>query len=567
VKRAEKLFERALRLHADDKLEEASATLDAAVELNPNDITHVTAREYIRQQRVSRYMNRGNELMNRGQRVEAAAEFRAALELDATNAFAAQRYQDASGVRYVENPRTLAPVTFDMEPDLTPRAQKQSFDFRGNSRSLIEQVATAYGMSVVFDDSVAARQLRFQLADVDFETAMRAVRKITHTFFIPMSPTQILVANDTPDVRRRMERMSLRTFYVPEAATPQDLQDLLNTLRTMLDIRFVNGNAANSTLTVRAPKQVLDAAGRLIQELGAGRPEVLLDVYAYQFSQTKARQIGVDLPLQFTAFHLGTEARALANQPGIQNLIDQLTRGGQLNAADAAALAGVLAAQQGSNSPLLQPFATFGGGLTFSGLVIPPATANLNFNESVVKILQHATLRAQQGRPANFHVGDRFPVLTSAYSTVITVPRPTPVQDALLQPLTPSFTYEDLGISLKATPLVSRTSDVNLQFELEIRSLSGASFNTVPTISNRQYTGTITVKDGEASVIAGAISETEQKSLRGLPWLSSIPGLKYAVSTTSTERTENQILLVIVPRVVRPSRDSSQSQETYLDGS
>ncbi len=568
VNRADKLFQRALRLHAVDKLDEASEALDAAVALDPNDIEHAMTREYVRQQRVSQHLNRGNQLLDRGLNVEASAEFRAALELDPANTFAAQRFQDASGVKYVEEVRSLVPVVYAAEPELSPKSGIQSFDFRGSARALIEKVAAEYGIAVTLDESVPAQQVRFKLEAVDFATAMQTVRKLTHTFIIPLSPTQVVVASDTQDVRRRMEHMSLRTFYVPEAGSPQELQDLLNTLRTMLDIRFVNANAANSTLTVRAPKQVLDAAAGLIEGLGAGRPEVMLDVYAYQLSQTHARQIGVDLPLQFTVFNLATETRALTNQPGIQELIDQLTSGGQLSSADAAALAGLLAAQQGSNSPLLQSFATFGGGTTTTGVTIPPASVKLNFNDSVVTVLQHATLRAQQARPANFHVGERFPVLTSAYSPVINLPTTGGQQSQAsnLQPLIPSFTYEDLGITLKATPRVNGNSDVTLQFELGIRSLSGINFNSVPTISNREYTGTISLKSGEASVIAGSISESEQRSLRGMPWLSRIPGLKYAVSSTNTDKSENQILVVIVPRVLRPARDKDSSVETYLDG-
>jgi len=571
AKRADKLFQRAIRLQAQDRLEESSAALDASLELDPTDAVHATAREYVRQQRVTRHIDRGNTLSDRKLLIEAAAEFRAALELDPANTFAAQRYQDVSGAPYVEEARVLSPLTYVSEPDLQPRAEKHEFDFRGNSRQLIEQVARAYGIEAAFDDSVPARQVRFKLDATDFDTAMQAVRKVTHVFFVTLSATQVLAVNDTPETRRRFERMSLRTFYIPEAATPQELQDITNTLRAMLDIRFVNANAATSTLTVRAPRQLLDAAEKIIAGLSSARPEILLDVYAYQVSQTKSKQVGVDLPLQFTAFNVGTEVRALVNRPGIQDLINQLVGGGQLSNADIAALAGLLAAaQQGSNSPLLQPFATFGGGKTLSGLTIPSATVKLNFNESSAKLLQHATLRAQQGRVANFHIGERFPVLTSSYSTVLNFPtlpnRPTPLNNNL-QPLTPAFTYEDLGITLKTTPYVNAVLDVTLQFELGIRSLSGASFNTVPAISNREYTGTIGIKAGQSSVIAGSISESEQRSMRGMPWLSSIPGFKYAVSSTSTEVNTSQLLIVIVPKIVRAPRTLETSSETYLDGS
>ncbi len=567
LKEAERQFNRALRLHQADDLDAASDALDSAVALDPGDATYATTREYVRQQRVSRHMTQGNDLLAKGHRVEAAAEFRAALDLDPTNSYAEQRLKDASGLDFVPPAQSLQPVTYAEEPTLTPKAGVQSFDFRGNSRGLIDQFARAYGLTVLYDESLVTRPVRFKLADVDFPTASLAVRKITHALFIPMTPTQILVATDTPEVRKRLERLSLRTFYVPQAASAQDLQDLVNTLRVMLDIRFINSNLANSTITVRANREVLDAAERVLNSLSSGRPEILLDVFAYQISETKSRQIGVDLPLQFTVFNVASEIRALSNQPGIQDLIDQLTSGGQLTPQQAAALAAVVAAQQNGGSPLFQPFATFGGGKTLSGLVIPPSTFNLNFNESRATTLQHATLRAQQGVAANLHIGERFPVLTSSYSSLVNIPIPPSLQRANnVQPLTPSFNYEDLGITLKATPQVNGAGDVTINFEMGVRALSGQNFNTVPAIANRQFTGTITVKDGQPSVIAGAINESEQKSLRGMPWLSRIPGLKYAVSTAGNDVNNSQILFVITPRVIRAAPSERNGGEVYLTG-
>jgi general secretion pathway protein D len=566
-KEAEREFHRALRLHQGDELEAASDALDSAVRLDPADPTYTTTREYVRQQRASRHMTRGNELLDKGQRIEAAAEFRAALELDPTNSYAEQRFKDATGLDSIAPIQSLQPVVYAEEPTLTPKPGKQSFDFRGNTRGLIDQFARAFGLTVVYDESVTTRPGRFRLPDVDFGTASLAVRKVTRTFFIPMTPMQILVAADTPEVRKRMERLSLRTFYVPQAASPQDLQDLVNTLRVMLDVRFINSNVANSTITVRATREALDAAERILNGLSNGRPEILLDVFAYQISETKSRQIGIDLPLQFTAFNVASELRALSNQPGLQELINQLTSGGQLSPQQAAALAAVIAAQQNGGSPLFQPFATFGGGRTLTGVGIPATGFKLNFNEAYATVLQHATLRAQQGSPANLHIGERFPVLTSAYSSLVNIPIPPSLQQANnVQPLTPSFNYEDLGITLKATPQVSGSGDVTLNFEVGIRSLSGQNFNAVPTIANRQFTGTITVKDGEPSLLAGSISESEQKSLRGMPWLSRVPGLKYAVSSTTRDFANSQILLVVTPRVIRAAPAGRSGSEVYLSG-
>ena len=564
ARKAEKLFNRAVRLQAEDKLDQAGTALDQTVALDPSNPGYATAREMVRQQRVSRHIDRGNQYLDEGRRVAAAGEFRAALDLDPENSFAAERLKDAYGVAPLPMPAAESP-SFAAPIQLQPRPGDLDFHFRGGARQLIESIARGYGLSVSFDDSMTARTLRFDLDAVDFRTAMNAAGKATKTFYVALSATQFLVAADSQDNRRRLERMSLRTFFIPEATSPQELQDLLTMMRTLLDVRFIHVDPSSSTLTVRAPDNVLDAAGRLVSNISAGAPEVLLEIHALQLSESGNRDLGMGLPLQFTAFNLTTEARTLAATPGAQALIDQLIAGGQLSPSDAAAVLALLAAQANAGSPLLQPFATFGGGITRTGVTLPAATANFGFNRSQVQSLQKMILRAQQGGTATFRVGERYPVLTASFSPLTNIPIPANLlQRNNAQPLTPSFNYEDLGVTLKTVARISGNSDVRLEFDLALKALGATTFNGIPTIANRQYTGTITVKDNEASIIAGAITHSEQQSLQGMPWISKIPGLGRATSTAHTETTNSQLLFLIIPHVVRPARTADASQETYL---
>jgi hypothetical protein len=509
---------------------------------------------------VSKHLERGNQLAEQNRRVEASAEFREALALDPTNVFAEQRLRDTWPIA---EPAKTKPVAFEYasEPELTPRPGVQTLTFRGDSRQFWQNIGRAFGIDIIFDESFASRQVRFEVGDVDFNTAVQIARKVTHAFVLPMGPTQMVVAADTQDVHRRLDHMSLRSFYVPTAGSPQDFQEIVNLLRTMLDVRFISANPTSSTVTVRASKRSLDAAAQMIENLAEGRPQVLFEVQALQMSANKSQQLGVTLPLQFTMFNLNTELRALG--PNAQDLINRFNAG-TLTPSDLAAAQAALAASQ--NSPLTKGFATFGGGITRFGVVIPPTSAQFSFNDSVFTSLQHVTLRAEQGHPATLRIGDRFPVITGTFGSTFSGPLPAGVPASILRPITPSFVYEDLGITLKATPQVNGSSDVTMQLELQIRALGAVKFNAIPTISNREYKGTITVRDGETSVMAGSIDQTETKSLSGLPWLSRVPGLGRAVSTTNKQSTTNQLLLLITPHVIAGRRNKDANTEKYLDG-
>jgi len=123
----------------------------------------------------------------------------------------------------------------------------------------------------------------------------------------------------------------------------------------------------------------------------------------------------------------------------------------------------------------------------------------------------------------------------------------------------PSVSYEDLGLSLKAKPVIHGDREVSLTLELQVRSLTGQSANGVPYISNQEYKGSIRLRDGEPAVVAGEITTNDQRSMSGIPWIASIPGLNQVVSDNSRMKEDDELLIMITPHVV-VSRDFSTDE-------
>ncbi len=567
IRKAESSFKRALRLQAQpehtDNLTHALEALEESRELNPQEMTYATTHEFVKQQLISSHLEKGDRLMQGQMLAEAMTEYREALALDPKNELAQERLRDAMvGMSPQRTRFQPAPTDYASEPVLQYKPGKVPFDYRGDSRQLMTTIARAFGIAVLFDDSAPARTVHFKLDEADFATAMRVAGQVTGTFYLPMSPTQVIVAADNADVRRRVERLSLQTYQLSSVASAQELSDIANLVRTMLDVRFVIADQSAGTISVRAPAETLRAVESLIQDVSSAKPEVLLEIRAYQISRSMSRNIGVQLPLQFSIFNVGTEARALLNQTGNQDLIDRLIASGVVTAADAAAIAAALAAQGGS--VFLQPFAVFGGGKTLSGLIIPNVSLKLDYSNATVSTVQHMTLRAAQGNAAIYRIGDRVPVLTSQYAPLLNIPGVT--NPNALSGIIPSFNYEDLGITLKATPLVSGNNDVTLKLELQIKALGGQSFNNVPTISTREYTGTMTLKDGATSVVAGSVDHQETNAIRGLPWLSRIPLLGLAVSTRGKQDISSELIFLVTPHVLRQPRLKQDATAIVLGG-
>ena len=303
---AKRQFQAGVKLKSKGHLDAAFGKFSSASELDPRNVTYVTAREFARQELALIALKQGNQAMQKNNEIVAMADFQRALHYDPTNDYALQRLRDsmpeqeaaAEQVRVVEQS-----VPIELQPD----SEHQDFHFRGDSRALLTQVAHDYGITAEFDDSVKNLHVLYDIQNVNFATAMQAANAVTKTFWITLSPKQIYLLADTVDNRRNFERMGLRTFYLPEL-NDQQLTEMSNSLRVLLNLRFISVNKSESAIAIRAELPVLDAADQLIRSLTTGRPEVMLDIRVYAISTSFARALGTALPTQFTMFNISPGA-------------------------------------------------------------------------------------------------------------------------------------------------------------------------------------------------------------------------------------------------------------------
>jgi general secretion pathway protein D len=552
TKQARQAFTRGTKLQQQKRLDEALTQFDEAARLSPQELKFLTAREMAKAQLVFNHVERGNELLSEDARMRAAAEFRAALELDPQNQFARERLEEST-LPWAPFARALPHRLADSNVlHLEPRDDRATFHFSGDIRGLFSELAAAYGVSAQFEDSVPKRQVRFNVDDVDFFTALKLAGQISKTMWAPLSAHQMLIAEDKPENHKQYDRMSLGTFQLPPHSTPQEANDVSTLLRTLFDLRFVGPGQTAGEIEIRAPQPILEACDELLRQLDNDRPQVMLDVQVFQISHQLTRHIGVHVPNTFNLYNIPAAALVGLAGQNIQQLINQLIASGGINQAGSSALSGLLAQLGGQqNSIFNQPLATFGGGLTFMGLSLDQLSAALSLNESWARSLEHLTLRAGQGSDATFHLGSRYPILNASYAPIYNSPQISRVLgNQTYVPPFPSVSYEDLGLNIKAKPTVHLDNAVSLQLELEVRSLTGQSANGVPVISNREYKGSINLKDGEPAVVAGEISSTDTISMSGIPGLGFLPLLNQAMVDNTKEQDSDELMVVITPHIL-----------------
>jgi general secretion pathway protein D len=569
LKAARQAFARGLKLEksqADNlqNLDQAFYEFEEAARLVPQNVEYLTAREITRQRLAGLHLERGNSDLLGGRQVEALAEFRTALNLDPQNEFAEQRILDALGPTPVH---TAGPAQVVASADVLiakPIDARHDIHYRGDSRGLVTAVASSFGLTVIFDDTFPSRRVRFDIENADFATAMQAASAVTKSFSVALEDTVLYACADTPDNHRLYDRMGLRSFYI-SAGSPQDLNELVNSLRTLFEFKFVSLNAASSTITARGPQAALEAATQFLGQLNSPRPEVMLDLKVFQVSHTYARNIGLHVPDVFNLFNIPAAALTALGGQNIQDLINQLIASGGINQAGSQSIAALLAQLQSQqNSIFSQPLATFGGGLTFMGLSLDQLAAALSMNESSVRQLDHVQLRASQEKDATFKLGSRYPILNASFAPIFNNAAISQVvgNQSYAAPF-PSVNYEDIGLNIKAKPLVHGNSDVALDLEIQFRTLKAASVNGIPVIANREYKGGILLKEGEPAVVAGMITRSDQKSLNGLPLVSRIPGLGNLTSQTSKQEEDDELLILITPYVVS-SPERTEAPEIWM---
>ena len=198
-------------------------------------------------------------------------------------------------------------------------------------------------------------------------------------------------------------------------------------------------------------------------------------------------------------------------------------------------------------------------------MIIPATSIHASLNQSSFRSLEHVMLRAAQGDAATFRTGTRYPILNASFAPIFNTPAISQVLgNQSFQAPFPSFNYEDLGLTLKATPTIHGTSDVSMKLEFQLRGLGATQLNGVPVITNREYNGTIGVPIGETAVLAGMVSKSEQLSLQGLPGIAQLPGLGHVLSTRNKQTDDAQLIVTIRPHLVREAMHDANAGTAFV---
>ncbi len=573
-RRAERLYLEATKLFAKQEFEQARLDFEEAAQLDPSNPDYRPAALMARSHEVAQLIQQAARARIQHHMDLERAALRQALELDPTNPQLAEHMQDltdAAVADQTEPPYEEAAGNLAQADLLAPSTGKESLHLKMDRRELIEKVFAAFGIQANIDSSIPAAPARFDVDDAGFEEAARALSLSTDTFWVPLDARRVLVARDTPSNREQFERQEMETISLQGMST-DEMTEVSNLAKNVFQVRQALLEQNAGTMTVRAPTRTLAALNETLRELQDGRSQVLLDVRLVELAHTMDRNTGAMLPQQFTAFNVYAEEQAILNSN--QALVQQIISSGLAAPGDTLAILGILLASgQVSSSLFSNGIALFGGGLTLSGLSPNPASVNLSLNSSASRELDQVQLRLGDGQEGTLLDGLRYPIMTSSYSGLslnnVNIPGLNSAGSSsglssLISSLNsaqqsiPQVDYQDLGLTMKATPRVMRNGDVALSMNLKITALAGPMLNGLPVLNNRNYTGVVTLREGSGVVVISELNQQETVALSGIPGLSEIPGMSN-LTGKDMQQDYASLLIIITPHVIRGGRSSGHT--------
>jgi len=526
-------------MHAED-LEDFDAAVDyymKATKVDPHNANFKIKLNQARFEASQQHVHKGMKLLEKSELEGALSEFQRAQVYDPSSSIADQEVKKtleliaeraAANQAQAEEPlvENGEPVMASAPPEIKPMSRAPiNLKMSNDVKVVFDTIGKLAGLTVIYDPDLQQKKISTELNNVTLEQALDISCLESKTFWKPVTENIIMIIPDQAQKRRDYEEQVVRTFYFSNIAIPQDLTEVNTGLRQLLDLKRIQQVNSQNAIIIRDTPDKLMLAEKIIRDIDKAKPEVIIQVEVLQARTDKLRNLGI-LPGQSASIAINPNATTSTSTSST-------------------------ATTTTNNGLSLQQLRHLNQ--TDLSLTLPSATANFVLTDSSTRIIENPEIRAIDGQAAKLRVGDRVPVATGSFQAGVGVG--TTGGAGFVNPLVNTqFQYIDVGVNMDVTPHVHPNRDVSLKVSIEVSSVTGTS--TIggiqqPIISQRKIEHEIRLKEGEVSILGGLIERVNTKTLNGWPGAAKIPVMRYLFSDDSLDNQDNEVLIVMIPRVVR----------------
>ena len=532
------LFKQGQSAEAREDYDAAYMFYQQAYAKNPKDLEFRAAVYRVRVSASGVHIMKGRKLMAVGDEQGALVEFLRASEVDPGNEAARQEIAKVRAQHHEAAPaaETSIPESDGRQDEIDSMGAPATLKPMSNepltlhmaedAKVVYQAVGKAAGVNILFDPDFTSKRIQVDLNNVSLLDALRIVGTMSNTFWRPVTSNTLFVAQNTRAKRTELDEQAVQTFYLTNAWQQNDMNDVQTALRNVLPNAKVYGVASQNAIVMRATPDELLLAQKLVNDLDKARPEVVVDIAVLEVNKNWERNLGISWPSSVgVALTPNSSTSSTSTGTGTGT--------------------GTGTSTSSTTSPSLYSLAHLKA--TDFSVSIGSATANMLLTDASTKILQNPRLRATDSQKATMKIGSRIPIATGSYQTGAA----TAMVSSLVNT---QFQYLDVGVNIEITPTVHFNHDVTLKIKIEVTSQSGSvtiSGVTEPIIAQKTAEQTVRLKEGEANILGGILDKQDQISWSGIPGLGQIPIFKYIFGSKDHTVTDNEVVFLMVPHIVR----------------
>ena len=501
------------------------------------------------------HLEAGRRMMKERRAMEAAAEFRRALEYDKTLVVAENELAKAEELLKVdrlvqqaddflrnrrltqaknsidqvllidpENTAALAllekiknaPKTIidGVELDITS-TKPISLKFKNTDiKDAFNILSKLSGVNFILDESLKKQSFTFDISEVSFPQALELILQMNKLGKKILNSRTIVIYSRSKDGDKQFTDHLIQTFYLSNI----DAKKAVNLLRTMLQLRKVYVHEELNAIIIRDNPDVIKLAGQMLEAADRADSEVMFDLEIIEVNDSSALKLGPLLSPASISFGLG--------QPGATTTAADVIVGSSLTSG-------------GSTENLVS-----GGINGLSGLksyyTLPTLTFDFLKTRLDAEILANPKIRVKNKEKAKVHIGSKEPVITVTSNNDVK---------------TDSVAYVDVGVKLNIEPTIQLDDSVVTKVELEVSTVSGRQTTNngtqVITLTSTNANTVLTLKDGERTILGGLIRDDTSKSRSGIVLLSDLPLIGDLFTNHTNSKSKREILLSITPHIVQ----------------
>jgi general secretion pathway protein D len=604
-RKGDRLLREAQIAESKEDWDKALMLAEQALKTDPSDPAYELEFRRVRFGAGNYHLARGQELRQKGQLAEAAEEFRRAYEIDPSSDIADQELQRTK--KMIEREKKLkaadpnAKLTPEQESMTPAQVAKQNVQDRIDSlmpvpvlkplnpqpivlrmnnqkpKVLFDTVGKLAGINVLFDPDYdqggPSRPQSIDLNGTTLNEALDYLALVTHSFWKPLSANTIFVTQENPTKRREYEDEVVKVFYLSNVTSAQELQEVITTLRQVLEVNKLFNYSSQNAVIVRAEPAKMALVEKIIADLDKPKSEVLVDVMVMEVSTQRSNQLaaafaptGINSPIVFTP---RTSIQTLPGQLGTTSTTS--TTGFTNNGTTTTATTGTTTSTTGTTTSTTGTTTTTSAPIPlvnlshistsdFSLTNVPGGLLEAIMNDSATRVLQRPQIRAADNFKAVLKIGEKIPTASGSFQPGVGGVGINPLVNT-------QFTYIDTGVNLEMTPRVHDNGEVSLHIDIDISQVD--SYNDLggiqqPVIGQQKFTADVRMKDGQINLIGGLTQLTDSKTVSGIPGLASVPILKNLFTSNQTTLNKTELLISLVPHIVRgPEITAENLKDVY----